>query len=141
MWRRIQNLFHSVRTYADLSPDLRLRRQINRRLQARLALTSQEWFTRYWQPLGIPQTLSDFLYTHLPQYSGLDVARIRPDDRLNDDLFLPLVCWFDWQLTFCDDFFWQFGLDLSDSFDPEAYETLQDWVMGLHEQQMVKDSG
>ncbi|PSB31740.1 hypothetical protein [Stenomitos frigidus] len=134
MWRRLRNIFGSLRAYADLSPDLRARQRVNRCLRDRPALSSDEWFEQLWQPQGIAQPIAHFIYTHMQTYSGLDFARVRPTDRLIEDLCLPLVCWFDWQLSFSEDFLASFGLDLSDRFDPQSFTTVEELVIFLNHQ-------
>ncbi|XGV99478.1 MAG: hypothetical protein ACAF41_11140 [Leptolyngbya sp. BL-A-14] len=123
-----------MRTYADLSPDLRTRQRVNQCLRDRPALSAEEWFQAFWQPQGIAQPIADFVYTYLPKYSGLDVARVRPHDRLNEDLYLPLVCWFDWNLSLCEDFLARFGIDLSEHFDPYQHGTIEDLMVFLNHQ-------
>lgn len=134
MWRRLRNIFASLRAYADLSPDLRTRQCVNQFLRDRSALNVEEWFEALWQPKGIAQPIAAFVYTHMQTYSGLDFARVRPHDRLNDDLYLPLVCWFDWHLAFCEDFLEQFGVDLGDRFDPSQYTTIEELIVFLNQQ-------
>ncbi|MBC7969619.1 MAG: hypothetical protein H7Z11_05725 [Verrucomicrobia bacterium] len=134
MWRWLRNIFGSLRAYADLSPDLRMRRRVNQCLRDRPALSVEEWFELFWKPQGIAQPLAAFVYTHMQAYSGLEFARVRPNDRLNEDLYLPLVCWFDWQTSFDEDFLSCFGIDLSDRFDPQSFTTVEELVIFLNHQ-------
>ena len=134
MWRRFRNILDSLRAYADLSPDLKTRQRVNQLLRDRPALSVDEWFEQLWQPQGVTQPLATFVYTHMQTYSGLEFARVRPNDRLIADLCLPLVCWFDWNLSFCEDFSACFGINLSDRFDPHQYETVEDLVVFLNYQ-------
>jgi len=134
MWRHLKNLFASVTTYGDLSPDLSLRRQINRRLSQRPQLSADEWYRCCGYALGISRQMTDFVYTYLSDYSGLEFAGVRPGDRLQEDLHLPLVCWFDWEVCLCEDIRLLFGVDLSDRFNPDAFETVQDLLLFLETQ-------
>lgn len=134
MWRSLKNFFYSLWTYADLSPDLRMRRSVKRFLRRRSSLSSREWYERFWQPADIPQPISDFVYTQMSQYSGLEFGRVLPTDRLNEDLHLSLICWFDWDICFCQSFLDSFDLDLSDRFDPASLSTVQDLVLFLKHQ-------
>jgi hypothetical protein len=134
MWRRLKNTFHSFRTYADLSPDVSTRQQVNKFLRDRAALKAEDWFEQLWQPRGVSPQIAHFMYAHMPTYSGLEFARVRPSDRLEQDLQLVSVCWFDWQFTLCDDFFETFGVDLSDRFDPENFTTVEELVVFLNYQ-------
>ncbi|MCL6433229.1 MAG: hypothetical protein K6T90_03275 [Leptolyngbyaceae cyanobacterium HOT.MB2.61] len=134
MWRRLQNIFYSLRTYADLSPDIQTRQRINRFLRSRSPLSAEEWFEQFWSDRKIFKQVADFVYTHMSNYSGLEFSRVRPEDRLNEDLQFPLVCWFDWQLSLCEDFFQSFGVDMSDRFDPETLSTIEDLVTYLNHQ-------
>jgi hypothetical protein len=134
MWRRLKNLFFSFSTYADLSPDLRTKRQVQRFLGHRPALNAQDWYEKFWEPLEVTQSVANFVYLQMQQYSDLEFARVRPSDRLNEDLQIPLVCWFDWELRLCDDFCNWFGIDVSDRFDPNTFSTIQDLVMFLNHQ-------
>lgn len=134
MWQRIENLLHSVSTYADLSPDLAIRQQVNQVLRDRPALSLDRWYERFWQPLGITKAVVAFVYSQLECYSGLEVARWHPSDRLNEDLKLTLVCWYDWDLSLYDDILDRFGVDVSECFDPYECTTVGDFVVLLHRQ-------
>ncbi|MBW4694563.1 MAG: hypothetical protein KME27_22675 [Lyngbya sp. HA4199-MV5] len=134
MWRRLRNIFGSLRAYTDLSPDLRTRQRVNRFLRDRPALSEDEWFEQFWQAQGVVQPIAAFVYTQMQTYSGLDFSRVRPDDHLTEDLYLPLVCWFDWQTSFAEDFLASFGLDLSDRFDPQSFTTVKELVIFLNHQ-------
>ncbi len=134
MWQRFQNIFSSVGSYADLSPDVKTRQQVRQWLSDRPALPPDEWFTTFWQPQGIDRPLADFIGQHMTHYSGVNFAQTRPSDRLLQDLQLPLICWFDWEMTFCDDFLAQFGVDVSDRFDPTRLHTVADFVLFLQQQ-------
>ena len=134
MWRRLRNIFASLRAYADLSPDWRTRQRVNQFLSDRPALDAEEWFKQFWQPQAITQPIAVFVYIQMTTYSGLEFARVRPNDRLVEDLCLPLVCWFDWHLSFCEDFSAHFGINLSDRFDPDQCNTVKDLVVFLNHQ-------
>lgn len=143
MWQAFTNIFQSLQTYADLSPDATLRRQVNGHLkQTRPALTVEAWIATFELALGMTvlPALGNFLFKEFGTYSGLDVSRLRPSDRLIEDLHLPLVCWFDWPNQFCDDFLEAFQIDLSEEFDEAAFDTLQDLVAFLQEQLISMDS-
>lgn len=132
MWQRLKNVLLSFQTYGDLSPDLKVRRRVNRALRDRPALTVDQWYEYFWQPHKISKEVAAFVYRYLAQYSGLQVARMIPGDRLNEDLQLPLVCWFDWELRLCEDFQQCFGVDISEC--PELYDlsTVEEFVVFLN---------
>lgn len=132
MWQKLKNLLASFSTYADLSPDLRQRRQVNRFLRDRPALTPDEWFEQFWEPLEISQAVTDFVYLSLQNYSGLEWARVQPSDHLVKDLHLVLVCWFDWEISFCEDFFCCFGVELG--LEVDNFQTVEDLVIFLDHQ-------
>jgi hypothetical protein len=132
MWRRLKNIFYCFRTYADLSPDVQIRRRVNQFLHNRSPLSTEEWFEQFWQGRKVSRRVSDFVYDHMQHYSGLEFARVRPNDFLNEDLHLPLICWFDWQLSLCEDFLQCFGIDLSDRFHPESLGTVEELVVFLN---------
>lgn len=134
MWRRLKNIFLSFSTYTDLSPDVQAKQRINQFLRRRPALSAQQWFELFWQPLGVSRQVTDFVYTHMQAYSGLEFARVKPSDRLNEDLHLPLVCWFDWEVSLYEDFLSNFGIDLSQHFDPNQLSTVEDFVVFLNHQ-------
>jgi hypothetical protein len=134
MWRRLRNIFYSFRTYADLSPDIRMRRRVNQFLRNRPALNAKEWFEKFWQSKAISQQVTDFAYISMEKYTGLEFARVQPSDRLSEDLAIPAVCWFDWEAYFCEDFYEQFGTDLSDRFDPQTFATVEELVVFLNHQ-------
>lgn len=128
MWRRSQNFFHSLVAHGVLSPDVLLRCQVNRKLRHRLALAQDEWFETFWQQESISPALSEFVYYHIPHYSGLQVERLKPGDRLEADLCWTQVCWFDWEIDLYDDFLQCFGTDISEEFDFGSVKTLDDFI-------------
>ncbi|EDX85996.1 hypothetical protein S7335_3699 [Synechococcus sp. PCC 7335] len=151
MIESLNNWLSSVSTYADMSPDLALRAQINLRMKVagRSALGISDWCRLFTAQEAVADTsafsrsafgVSDtrrvlcFVYQYFSQYSGLDFSRVRPEDQLNHDLHFSLVCWFDWRITFCEDFFEQFDLDLSDCFDEDEFNTIGELVSFLSEQ-------
>lgn len=130
---RLNNFISSVQAYADMSPDLSIRREVNswmmRRDRAALSLT--QWSECFGG--GIHPVLT-FVYETFGEYSGLDFSRVRPNDSLNSQLHFPLICWFDWTITFCEDFYQAFDVDLSDRFDEANFDTIGELVAFLVEQ-------
>ncbi|HEY9887085.1 MAG TPA: hypothetical protein V6D02_01715 [Candidatus Obscuribacterales bacterium] len=142
MWQSALNYLRSLRTYPDLSPDVGIRRQVNAQLQQRPLLSLEAWCQLFPPVIDEPisERLLTFVYTQLPAYSGLDVARVRPGDRLIDDLQLPLVCWFDWPNQLCADFYEAFQVDISEDFDESLLETVADLVGFLNHRLQSMDS-
>jgi hypothetical protein len=134
MWRKLKNLVLGVRTYADMSPDLGLRRRIVRTWQARPDRTLDAWYGLFWQSSLIAKDVATFVYIQMADYSGLPFAKVLPSDRLEADLNLSLVCWFNWQSTLCEDFAQRFGVDISHCFDPDALNTVEDLMVFLNRQ-------
>ena len=134
MWQRLTNSIQSLKTYGDLSPDLRLRCRINRVLRDRPRYRLDRWYQTFWQPLGVSSEIAEFVYQQMETYSGLTFAHVLPSDRLTEDLSLPLVCWFDWESTLCDDFYDRFGVDISSSFDVCELATIQELVVFINQQ-------
>lgn len=149
----IRNKWQALRAYSDMSPDLKLRRQVNRSLLDRPEYAVNEWHQRFWRPLGIRFEVVEFVYRSLSESSGLVVGRLVPSDRMVTDLQLPLICWFDWEMT-CMEAFWQqfdpvgsvvkpiethdsdtiSSSDINDdSCDPTTFETLNDWMVFLNQ--------
>ncbi len=125
MWQRLRNSIRSARSYQDMSPDLSVRRQINQQLrQQRPALALTAWCRQYGYHSQEQRRLLIFLYRCLQRYSGLDFSRVRPSDRLVEDLQFPLVCWFDWSMRLCTEILQQFDVDISDDFCEADYETV-----------------
>lgn len=135
-WQRIRQLWLAVWNYSTLSPSLRLRRQVNQYLVSRPAMTLDEWHDRFWQPRQVSRDVIAFVYDRLPIYSGLMIDRVIPSDRLESDLHMTLVCWFDWQIQLCDDFCAQFGVDISSCLD-QSFSTIEDLVMFLQGQRSL----
>lgn len=131
MWRRLKNFFVSISTYADLSPDLQTRQQVRRFLQQRSALTTDEWFEAHWRSLNVSPSVAAFVLKQMSAQTGLDFSRVQPSDRLGADLQLPLICWFNWEVSFSEEFYRWFGVDLSDRFNSDSFETVQDLVLFL----------
>ena len=134
MWQKLKNLILALRTYADMSPDLGLRQQINWAWQARTVRTFDEWYGLFGPSSLIAREVAKFVYVQMTDYSGLPFAKVLPSDRLEADLHLSLVCWFNWQSTFCEDFAQHFGVDISACFDPDALSTVEDLVIFLNGQ-------
>lgn len=134
MWRELTNVVLTVRTYADLSPDLGVRRQIQQAWRSRPALSLEDWHQTFWQPLAISQEISAFVYEQMESYSGLPFAKVLPDDRLTEDLQFPLVCWFDWECALCDDFCDRFEIEISDLWDIGMLYTVRDFMIFLDRQ-------
>lgn len=150
-WRshEVKNRWMALRAYSDMSPDLTLRRQINRMLCQRPAHSMDEWYQRFWRPLGIRPDVVKFVYDALTQCSGLDVGRLLPSDRMVADLQLSLICWFDWELAYMEAFWQRFDpsgliLDAVDEAeqgcDPTTFETLHDWIVFLNQAAMRSPS-
>ncbi|WP_210437191.1 hypothetical protein [Oxynema aestuarii] len=134
MLRQLKNLFFSVQTYNDLSPDIEMRRVVNHGLYCRRSLTLQQWFESFWQPRAIAAPVVAFVYDRLKAYSGVEMARVWPGDRLDADLKFSLICWFDWQLNLCEDFQQQFGGDAIDPLAIYNLDTVEELVVFLNSQ-------
>lgn len=133
MWHRFKNLVVSLKTYDALSPDLKVRRQVNRSLEQRPSLNCDQWFEAFYQSQGILYPVASFAYQHLAQYSGLEFGRVLPTDRLNEDLCWTQVCWFDWELSLYDDFWQHFGVDISSCLDESSLDTVTDLILFLNQ--------
>ncbi len=120
---RMNNFVSSVNAYADMSPDLSVRKDVNtwmiRRDRQSLDLT--DWCALFG---NADNAVLAFIYESFSEYSGLDFSYVRPNDSLNSHLKFPLVCWFDWSITFCEAFFQAFDVDLSDRFDEADFITI-----------------
>lgn len=133
MWQRFNNLVSSLQTYDALSPDLKLRRQVNRALRHRPLLDRAQWLTSWHQVHGILYPVAEFGYEHLARYSGLEFGRVLPTDRLQEDLHWTQICWHDWELSLFDDFLQHFGVDLSDHLDSATLLTVKDLLTFLND--------
>jgi hypothetical protein len=140
MWRRLKNFVLTLETYSDLSPDTRLRSQINHHLEQRPSHDLDEWFIAFWKPHGISRAVAAFVYQNFSLYSGLPFARVRPDDKLEADLCWTQVCWFDWEISLFEDFYSTFSLDISDRFDYDRLITVADIVAFLNDQVLTLES-
>jgi hypothetical protein len=132
MWRKLKNFLLNISTYTDLRADLHIRQQVNELLRTRPALTLEEWFEFFWRSRGIAKPVIVFVYTHLEKYSGLQISRVKPSDHLEKDLKLTLVCYFDWHLNLCDDFFNWFGVDISENWELYQLSTVEEFVKFLN---------
>jgi hypothetical protein len=132
MWHRLKNFFSSLRTYDALSPDLKVRRRVNQSLRDRPDLSLDAWYESLYKAQGIAYPVADFAYHRLKHYSGLELGRALPTDRLNEDLCWSQVCWFDWELNLADDFQQQFGIDISHCLNEVSLTTIEDLVSFLN---------
>jgi hypothetical protein len=134
---RLYNWFAAWSSYGDLSPDLALRRRVNRQILAsRPAHDGQEWYQKFWAAQGISCEVAGFVYQALIKYAGLRSAQVQPQDRLCEDLKLPLISWFDWELALYEDFAQEFDLELDDYLDISQLKTVAD-LMGFLNQQVA----
>ncbi|NJR65327.1 MAG: hypothetical protein HC772_08420 [Leptolyngbyaceae cyanobacterium CRU_2_3] len=134
MWHRLKNLFFSFRVYNDLSPDLRVRQQVNRALRDRPTLKQDEWFESFYKSQGIAYPIAIFAYTYLEQYSGLKLGSILPTDRLEAELQWTAVCWFDWQQNLCKDFYrcFEIDIDIENGLALSKLDTVGDLIVFLN---------
>lgn len=132
MIKQVNNWVSSVNAYADMSPDLAVRHQVNKRLNicSRDSLELIEW-CQLFAGSAANQAAAAFVYENFGKYAGIDFSLVRPHDRLHADLHMALVCWHDWVITFCEDFFQAFDIDLSDDFDEDDFETIGELVQFL----------
>ena len=131
-WQKANNYIRSIETYGDMSPDLSVRRQVNQSLrQRRNPLSTEAWCEECHRVTQSQPSTLLFIYHSLEAYSGLEFNRVRPHDRLVDDLQFPMVCWFDWSANFCDDVVTHFQIDISDCFDETRFDTVGDLIMFL----------
>jgi hypothetical protein len=128
---QLHNRWIDLNAYPDMRPDYKVRQQIKRKHSDRPLYSSVEWHQRFWYPLGIKSRLSEFVYELLGECSGLDVGRMLPGDTLMVDLQLPLVCWFDWEMVWTDQFIDRFELEMDWMLDIGEFETLKDFMMKL----------
>ncbi|MDB9528375.1 hypothetical protein PN498_20455 [Oscillatoria sp. CS-180] len=141
MWQSVVNYLRNLRAYPDLSPDIGIRRRINAQLRKRSSLSLEDWTRLFTHPpSAVSKQLLTFIYTKLSDYSGLDVGRLRPSDRLIEDLQIPLVCWFDWPNQLCADFYETFQIDITEEFDESLLETVEDLVCFLNQRLQSIDS-
>ncbi|MGD1857081.1 MAG: hypothetical protein ACFB2W_22840 [Leptolyngbyaceae cyanobacterium] len=127
-WQKVSNYIRSVQTYQDMSPDLSIRNQVNQSLRPqRRPLSIEDWCKEFYQDPH-QQNIARVVYRSLEAHSGIEFNRVRPHDRLIEDLQFPLVCWFDWSTRFGDDILQQLGIDISDCFDETRIQTLADLV-------------
>lgn len=134
MWHRLKNFFYSLQTYDALSPDLRTRRAVNLWLRDRPSQSLNDWYESCWQRYHVSKPIVAFVYTHFKKYSGLDIARVLPSDRLEEDLHLTLVCWFDWHLTLCEDLHQCLGVTIQDDWELATLTTIEEFVLFLDRQ-------
>ena len=107
------------------------RDRVNCWLGTRTPLSSHDWFVRFWKPLGVDRDVSNFVYENLQHYSGVEFARVVPQDRLQEDLRFSDVCRNDWEFDLAEDFGRQFGTSVLEvlSDDLEVLETVQQLVL------------
>lgn len=118
-----------------MRPDFRLRSRINRSfLGARSPMSAEDWFEHFWRQRGMVLPVVRFVYAHLADYSGLWWDRILPSDRLNEDLHLPLVCWFDWEMSLLDDLSNELGIAIEDPELLAQAVTVEDFLTLLNQQ-------
>jgi hypothetical protein len=128
---QLQNRWMDLNAYPDMRPDYRMRQQVKRSHADRPLYSVVEWHQRFWYPLGVQRLLSEFVYELLGECSGLEVGRLLPSDRLMQDLQLPLVCWFDWEMVWTEQFGTRFELETDWILDIGEFETLEELMVAL----------
>jgi hypothetical protein len=128
---QLQNRWMDLNAYPDMRPDYKIRQQVKRSHTDRPLYSAVEWHQRFWYPLGVQRLLSEFVYELLGECSGLEIGRLLPSDRLMQDLQLPLVCWFDWEMVLTEQFGTRFGLDTDWILDIGEFETLEEMMLAL----------
>jgi hypothetical protein len=134
MWQRFKNLFINLTNHDVLSPDMAIRRQVRRALCHRPRLGLSEWFESFGKSRPIVYPVVSFLYHRLESYSGLELARLVPSDRLEEDLHWTAICGFDWQIALCDDFMQEFGVDMTQCAEDFSPKTVEELMMLLQQQ-------
>lgn len=134
MRNRFSELVNQLQSYRALSPDLGMRAHVNQQLRQRSCLAFEDWFARLRSTHPISIQVAAFAYEYLPRYSGLAVSCILPSDRLEEDLRWSLVCWFDWELCLCEDFYRQTKVDISEGLFSFTPYTIGDLISFLHSQ-------
>jgi hypothetical protein len=132
MWHRLKNLFFTLKNYDLLSPNLAMRRQVKGALRHRSELGMADWFEAFCKPLKGAYPVVNFLYNHLEAYSGITLGKLRPSDRLEEDLHWTDLCGFDWQVMLCEDFMQQFNIDMTSCLENFNPHTVEDLVTLLH---------
>ncbi len=128
---QLHNRWMDLNAYPDMRPDYKIRQQVNRSHADRPLYSAVEWHQRFWYPLGVQRLLSEFVYELLGECSGLEIGRLVPSDRLMQDLQLPLVCWFDWEMVWTEQFSSRFELDSDWILDIGEFETLEELMLAL----------
>ena len=113
-----------------LIPRLAARRRIRARLAVRSPKTIESWLDEVWSRDRVPEAIVRFVYEHLAAYSGLDFSRVRPQDRLVEDLDFAHVTYKDWEFDLAEDFESRFGVSVRD-FPAATLNTVDDWVRFL----------
>lgn len=126
MWQRLKNWYWGFKTYGAMSPDLRVRRLVRQQLDRRPCLSKQDWIAQCCDPENIAQPIAAFAYVYLQRYSGLEMGRVRLNDRLEADLRWTQICWFDWTVTLCHDFWQTFAIDIEQALLESEFYTLKD---------------
>gem|GEM_PF-1377050 len=134
MWHRLKNVFFSLKNYDLLGPNLTTRRQVKQSLRHRPNLGLREWFESFCESRQIAYPVVNFLYTRLETYSGIELGRLLPSDRLEEDLHWTDLCGFDWQIVLCEDFMQQFNVDMTHCIEDFSPNTIDNLVLLLHQQ-------
>lgn len=129
---QLQNRWMDLSAYPDMRPDYKMRKHVNQHLSTRPLYGAVEWHQRFWYPLRVQRAVSEFVYEILRECSGLEVGRLLPSDRLMMELQLPMVCWFDWEIAWTEQFISRFELETDWILDIGEFETLQDFMLALN---------
>jgi hypothetical protein len=100
-------------------------------LANREALPFADWHRQLWHQRNISEAASAFVYEHFGKYSGLDFARVRPEDRLAEELRFSTTTYGDWDLDLYEEFQQVFGIDLRRTPAPKDLSTVEDWLRYL----------
>ncbi len=114
-----------------LGPDPVFEDLVQGYLRTRSVLPFEEWLQLFSDTVQARPDVAQFLYEGVGEYFGLEAGRIRPEDRIEEDLHLARIGWSDWDFDFRSDFRRRFGIDVLDRTHEQRYTNIEEWLAHL----------
>ncbi len=99
-------------TSGPLDASATARAEVTEALARRPRLDEESWYRLYWEPEGVPEAVSNYVFHYFGEISGIDSGRAVPTDLMESDLRFNEVCG-DWDYDHIEAFARQFKVPRS----------------------------
>lgn len=100
-------------------------------LRDRAELAPEEWCTVYCELDSVDPSVVKFVFRFFEEFLHIRAGRLRPQDRLREDLQLGKGTWSDWEFDFGEQFEEQFGCSFTKQRPFPSSATVLDFLRDL----------